>query len=554
MHAPSKKNRRRRAGWGKGTEGEEEPARMEREGAGCAGRGRWSQEDAREKWSYTERSMAGWNFHDETPIIFIFPLLHSLSRSLTHSLSLSLSLSRCLDTIRTFLSPESPRALTILFLSRTWSPWWPVNASSVNTSVLPFLRASLDGRVVKRTGDRYARPRVCVCMCVLRLSRSLERTVNRSACLRRRRRTTSCQTKRGPKEKGTHTHTHLGALVRARVSQSVTLSLSLTVFACSLSPHAERSRGWCFRFSLSLSSSLPLRLARSCADKKTVFSVPLSSRHVTNTSRHNWSEVLAAARYWSDTVRHITSRRRRRGCRCRNRQRFRCVAGGASSSSPPLSLSLPPSKSSFFRTSLPQPRRFSSPIAPSLALLLARVLLSSITTARAAPTRHRRRRRPLTSPLLTSLRSLANRWPSPRPAAAYRASQPGVESSTRSSSSLLLLPPLDAAFVLGESRFVARAQAVSVSQHGNGVSLRPYITHTCAVRAHTHLYARVNAHTEVHIRTDTHAYARSTERRQAARRDRTMVGSEGWTGRSGRSGSGLNLLSCKHEQVRKCDS
>lgn len=54
------------------------------------------------------------------------------------------------DVIRTFLSPESPRALTTLFPSRTWSPWWPVNASSVNTSAPPFLRAPL----VKRTGDR----------------------------------------------------------------------------------------------------------------------------------------------------------------------------------------------------------------------------------------------------------------------------------------------------------------------------------------------------------------------------------------------------------------
>jgi len=237
--------------------------------------------------------------------LFFPPLSLSLTPCLTLSLSLSLSLRLADNTIRTFLSPESPRALTTLFPSHTWSPWWPVNASSVNTSAPPFLRAPLDGRVVKRTGDRGV-ARACyarfpVCTCVRRLSRSPERTANgnRSARLRRRR-ATSCQMKRDPEEK-------VRTLGRSRaLFQSTSVSFTLSP-SPSRSLRTERSRGRCVSVSLSLALFLATSSSRSLADKRNVFSVPLSSRHVTNTSRHNWSEVPAAVRYWSDTVRRITT-------------------------------------------------------------------------------------------------------------------------------------------------------------------------------------------------------------------------------------------------------
>ncbi|KAL0127068.1 hypothetical protein PUN28_005411 [Cardiocondyla obscurior] len=86
----------------------------------------------------------------QSSLFFSFPFPHALSLyfSLTRSFVLTRFLSFCLaERIRTFLSPESPRALTTLFLWRTWSPWWPVNASSVNTSAPPFLHFARAARL-----------------------------------------------------------------------------------------------------------------------------------------------------------------------------------------------------------------------------------------------------------------------------------------------------------------------------------------------------------------------------------------------------------------------
>lgn len=158
--------------------------------------------------------------------------------------------------------------------------------------------------VVKRTGDigdsrAHTLTRVPPSCARRRLSRSLERTANgnRAACLRRRR-ATSCQTRRATRGK-VH-HTSALALARTPLFQSLCLSLffflSLSFSACPRPLFRYTQKGVAvFPFlSLSLSSLLFLRLARSHAhsrtDKKNVFSVPLSSRH-------NWSEVPAAARY-----------------------------------------------------------------------------------------------------------------------------------------------------------------------------------------------------------------------------------------------------------------
>jgi len=155
-----------------------------------------------------------------------------------------------------------------------------------------------------------------------------------------------------------------------------------------------------------------------------------------------------------------------------------------------------------------------------LALPLARVLLSSIATPLTrSPHRlvavadvvvvvvvrslHRR-----------SLRSLAVHSLSTR-----RVLQPIVSKmKTRSSSSSLLLwPPPDAALVLGESRFVARAQTESVSQqHRNGVSLRRHDVHNAYVhraRAYTHCsYTHTHPTRKLHTRStrmhDTYTHTR----------------------------------------------